>query len=95
MSNVNDDYDSDTNEGESKYYLAIRGEGKYTIAAYCRNRQKPDHEGHLIGTMPRGVAELWPETFEAFKTCMSITIVHFVQAYEGKKVSQLIERKLG
>lgn len=73
----------------SQYRLAIRST-ENMVMAYFAEVGTMEH-AVLIGTMPRGVAEMWPDTFDAFKTTMSIIIVHMCAA-QGEQVSELIER---
>lgn len=74
----------------SLYRLAIRRDG-HTIAAYFAEQGTMEN-AQLIGTMSADVAERWPDTFEAFKTAMTVVLCHMVKLKEGKEIVSVSER---
>lgn len=80
------------NTKSSQYRLAIRAEGSHTVAAYFAEHGTMSG-ALLLGTMSRDIAEKWPDTFEAWKTCMSIVVVHLVENVEGLQVVSLKEQQ--
>lgn len=74
----------------SKYRLAIRADGNMVCAYFAEIGTMENAK--LVGTMARAAADVWPDTFEAFKTAMSVVVVHMVEAAEGQTVASLTER---